>query len=62
MKPPHLQPLALAATLCLTPTSAHSLLSRTGNITLFADAAAPVYVNTFILGRDVCGKENGATP
>ncbi|KAI1417020.1 hypothetical protein F5Y13DRAFT_153560 [Hypoxylon sp. FL1857] len=39
-------------------------LSKTGNITLFSDTHCkePVYVNSFILGIDTCGKEDSATP
>ncbi|KAF1979817.1 hypothetical protein BU23DRAFT_106448 [Bimuria novae-zelandiae CBS 107.79] len=48
--------LALAAVLVTAP-SAIAQLSKTGNITLFSDTscAEPVYVNSWTLGRDVCG-------
>ncbi|KAI2783339.1 hypothetical protein F4815DRAFT_348339 [Daldinia loculata] len=44
--------------------SVGATLSRIGNITLFSDTLCqePVYVNSFILGFDTCGKENSATP
>ncbi|KAI0025391.1 hypothetical protein F4780DRAFT_325630 [Xylariomycetidae sp. FL0641] len=55
----HVAPAALVAVLAL-PSQTFAQLSRTGNVTLFSDTACeePVYVNSFILGRDTCGKEN----
>ncbi|KAI1386752.1 uncharacterized protein F4822DRAFT_431620 [Hypoxylon trugodes] len=54
---------AFIFTLWLTQTAA-VFLSKTGNITLFSDTNCqePVYVNSFILGTNVCGKEDSATP
>ncbi|KAI0841194.1 hypothetical protein F5Y06DRAFT_215091 [Hypoxylon sp. FL0890] len=44
--------------------SASGSLPKTGNITLFSDinCQEPVYVNSFILGIDTCGKADSATP
>ncbi|OTA59301.1 hypothetical protein K449DRAFT_385331 [Hypoxylon sp. EC38] len=53
-------PLALVFSLWLPQTA----LAKTGNITLFSDTHCkePVYINSFILGIDTCGKEDSATP
>ncbi|OTA99777.1 hypothetical protein M426DRAFT_251987 [Hypoxylon sp. CI-4A] len=61
MKP--INPITFIFTLWLSQPAA-ATLSKTGNITLFSDTNCqePVYVNSFILGIDTCGKENAATP
>ncbi|KAI5925426.1 hypothetical protein F4810DRAFT_78792 [Camillea tinctor] len=66
MKTPHFNTTtAVLAAGCLgSAVQARRLLSQTANLTLFSDPACadPVYANGFVLGVDMCGRDDAAAP